>query len=709
MKRISALTAVFIIFTVCFCFTSFAEDGKGKIMVKDSCGEVVKTYDIVTDNINTDARKQIQYAIDYIRDNATEDDIHTLILPKGEYGLHSSLNFYSNMIFDMSQSVFYRMGECAAMIRFGRSNETYYGDSGFENITLKNGTLDGKDNGTTSLMRFAHANNITLKQLTFKNTYDVHHQLTFAACSNVKITDCEFLDMDFSKKSEDYNCEAIQIDILKDEHFVYPAMDGTGTKNVEISDCIFRKLSRGVGTHSGVAGHYFENIKIINNTFSDITGYAISALNYKNSDISGNTVKDCGSGIFCSTVPSGGLEHLYASFNKGDKINGKLNTVIENNSLTLKDKGYGRVSYGIKLLGSDIKKYKDKNGKTVSGNLRISGVTVKNNKITTSVNKENFYAINVSYAYGSEYSDKSDLSISGNRIIFDYSGKSSNLNHGIRVEATSKIYIGKNTVYNKSGKNSNMDSGIYIKDCSSVRAISNTVKNASEEGIKAMTLNTGVIKGNKVTNTNGNGIYVYTHSKKVNVHSNKTEKTKGYGIAVKDSTSCKVVYNNIYSAESYGIHISGTSTCSSVDSNYICNSANSGIVINNTASVTSVSKNKVDLTSSSLDAISVKSSASVKKINSNQLNRRKNDDSKVLKVNCRNGIIINSKSCKISEIKNNSISDCKENGIYIYAAKNTPTVSGNAIKTCKYGIKYCKASLSENTVKNYSKGTYKKI
>ena len=119
MKKLCAFLLSVMLMALCLCFSASATDKTEKILVKDSCGDVVKTYSIVTNNINIDARKQIQYAIDYIRDNADENDIHTLVLPKGEYGLHSSLNFYSNMIFDMSESVLYRMGSCAAMIRFG--------------------------------------------------------------------------------------------------------------------------------------------------------------------------------------------------------------------------------------------------------------------------------------------------------------------------------------------------------------------------------------------------------------------------------------------------------------------------------------------------------------------------------------------------------------------------------------------------------------
>ena len=685
MKKLCAFLLSVMLMALCLCFSASATDKTEKILVKDSCGDVVKTYSIVTNNINIDARKQIQYAIDYIRDNADENDIHTLVLPKGEYGLHSSLNFYSNMIFDMSESVLYRMGSCAAMIRFGRSSEVYYGDNGFSNITLTNGTLDGKDNGTTSLMRFAHAKNITLQNVIFQNTYDVHHQLTFAACSDVKITECSFLDMDFSKKSEGYNCEAIQIDILKEEHFSYPAMDGTGSKNIEISSCTFRNLSRGIGTHSGVAGHYFSNMNFIGNTFSDITGYAISALNYKNSEISGNKITDCGSGIFCSTVPSGGLQHMYAPFSENDKINGKLNTVISDNTISVKDKGYGRVSFGIKLLGSDVKKYTDKNGKTVSGNLKISGVTVKNNTITSSISKDNFYAINVSYAYGSEYSAESNLSITGNKVIFSNSKKCSNINHGIRIESSSKIYVAKNTVYDKSSSAPNLNSGVYLKDCSSIQLVSNTVKNTKEAGIKLQALSTGLIKSNKITNAKGDGIYL------------------------KDSKSGKINSNKVYSASAYGIYLAGTTTASTVESNYIVSSKKGGILINDKASVTSVSKNKIDLTSSSADGITVKGSASVKKINSNQINLKKNSDSKNLKVKCRHGILINSKSCKIAEIKSNSIKSCAEKGIYVAAAKSSAAISGNSINSCKYGIAYCKGALSGNTIKNYTKSKYQKL
>lgn len=709
MKKAFTFLLIMLITVMLVCFSASAEDKTEKILIKDSCGDIVKTYDVVINNKNVDARKAIQYAIDYIRDNASEEDIHTLILPEGKYGLHSSLNFYSNMVFDMSQSEFYRMGNCSAMIRFGRSSEIYYGDDGFTNITLKNGCIDGNDNGTTSLMRFAHAKNITLENIVFRNTYDVHHQLTFAASSNVKIVGCEFTNMDFSKKSEGYNCEAIQIDILKEEHFSYPSMDGTGTKNVEISECSFKKLSRGVGTHSGVAGHYLSNIKIIDNTFSDITGYAISALNYKNSKIIRNKITDCGSGIFCSTVPSGGLEHMYAPFNEKDKINGKLNVEISENSISLKDKGYGRTSFGIKLLGSDIKKYKDKNGKTVSGNLKISGVTVKNNTVTSSISKDNFYAITVSYAYGSEYSSKSNLSITGNKVVFSNSKKCSNTNHGIRIENSSKIYVSKNNVYDKSSSAPNLNSGIYVKSCSYIQLVSNTVKNTKETGIKATTLSEGLIKSNSVTNTKDDGIYIYSDSDGIEVTSNITKSTKGDGIAVKDSEASKISSNKVYSSNGYGINFAGDSTSSSISSNYICNSKSGGILLNNTSYVTSVSKNKIDIASSSADGITVKSSAGVKKINSNQINLKKNSDSKDLKVKCRNGILVNSKSCKISEIKGNSIKSCAEKGIYIASAKTSATVSGNSINSCRYGIVYSKGSLSDNTVKNYSKSKYQKL
>ena len=99
-------------------------------------------------------------------------------------------------------------------------------------------------------------------------------------------TNCNFNNFkgDFANKT---NIEALQFDALAGDHFssFNPDNDETPSKNVTIKNSSFKNLQRGLGTHTGIANSYFENFTIINNTFENITGYAIIATNYKNANI----------------------------------------------------------------------------------------------------------------------------------------------------------------------------------------------------------------------------------------------------------------------------------------------------------------------------------------------------------------------------------------------------------------------------------------
>ena len=196
------LTAIMLISLAVF---ASAEDEFGTITVTNAAGETVATYEIVTNNTSLDARDTIQKALRYVRDNASPTDIHTVKLPKGKYGLQQSLNLYSNTVLDLSGSVIFREEGCGSMIRFGVSSDVVYGYDGYRNITIKNGTFDAQNIGGSSLVRFAHASNVEINGVIFKNTTDVQHLLTFAACENVRISSCQFRDMKITGSLDGFN------------------------------------------------------------------------------------------------------------------------------------------------------------------------------------------------------------------------------------------------------------------------------------------------------------------------------------------------------------------------------------------------------------------------------------------------------------------------------------------------------------------------
>ncbi len=701
MKKTLLSLAVAVIMIVSLSGFASAADKTGNIVVTNSAGKIVATYEIVTNNLSLDARDTIEKALRYARDNATSTDIYTVKLPKGEYCLYQNLNLYSNTVFDLSGSVIKRGEGCASMIRFGAAKDIVYGYNGYRNITVKNGTLDSDNKGTASLFRFAHASNIEINGVTFKNTTDVMHLLTFAASENVRVKNCQFRDMKITGSLDGFNCEAVQIDVLKDGYFSYPAQDGTPTKNVTVTGCTFENIPRGLGTHTAIAGHCFDGMVFKNNTFKNIESYAVRALNYINSEISGNTITDCGSGITCGTVTNGSLSNFYAPLS-GATVRDDINVVIKDNKISLKSNGADSVAFGIRLIGAEVKNFKDKDGKTFSADCRISGVRVENNSITGAVSKKNFYAIHIIGAKGSAYGKNSNVSIRNNKVTFNYKGKISNTVYGIKAEDSEKLYFYGNSI---TDKKINVYSSVTVDKCTDFYFEKNTVSGAKNFGIKLQNIKGAKIVSNSVSSTKSNGIYVVSGCKNVYVTSNKIKSCSGYGIAVNEGQASSISSNSIYDCKKYSVYLTGKAKVKTISSNYICGGKSTGIYLNKTASATTVTKNTIDVVSKSADGIGVNDKATVTNITSNKINGKAKKDSKKLKVKSRYGIRINSASCKIKKITGNTINQCDNTGIYIAKAKTKATVSKNTVKKSAYGIRYKKgkAKLTKNTLKSCSK------
>lgn len=705
MKKISAVIFTVVFSAIFMSFFAFADSQNvqmAKIEVLKK-GEVVKTYDIEVNNAELNARDTIQKALNYAQKNATENDICTVRLQKGSYYFYSGLNLYSNTCLDLGGSVIYRSGSCGSLIRFGKKSDVTYGYTGYKNISVKNGVLDGKYIGTSSLMRFAHAYNVEISNVTFRSTKDVQHLLTFAACNKVNINKCSFLNMQISEKLENYNCEAVQIDILKEGNFTYPAYDGTTTKNVTVSQCVFNNVPRGIGTHSVYVGSYFDTVKITDNTFYNVKGYAVSALNYINSSITNNKISNCAAGIKCASVTNTKLSHIYASYDSNSKVVSNFNTEISNNTITVCDNFYKNTSYAIKLEGKQIEKLKDNDENEVSGDFRISSVRVLNNKINIETKENNTYAIDVAGVIGSNYGKNSNVQICQNTVTF--SASSAKTNYGIRIKNSSNIYTNGNKISHTSSESSTLKCGIICEDSSCISVVSNSIANTKSEGIKLKNVSTATVYKNTLKNTGSNAVYIYKKNTAVTVSSNKIYASGGYGICIRDSKAKAVKSNSIYEPKKVGIYVTGTAYAENITSNYICNSKGHGIYLNKSATSKSVSKNTVDLTSKKLDAISVCDSASVQKINGNSINAKSKKKSENLKVKCRYGINIQSENSLTKEIKENTVTKAKSACLLVLTEKFDVKIKDNSFSNSPYGVKYKKAILENNT---YKKCTSKK-
>lgn len=162
-----------------------------------------------------DFEKAFQKALDVARDSEDKNTIYRIKIPAGTYKAGSCFNVYSNTYIDMEGVTLIRTSG-SSMFRFGRSEDVkkISGYTGFKNITFHGGTIDGQgaQHGYKStLLRFAHASDVTIEDMTLTNTSNSHN-IEFAACQNVTINNCVFSD--YHGKA-DSNNEAIQIETLQ--------------------------------------------------------------------------------------------------------------------------------------------------------------------------------------------------------------------------------------------------------------------------------------------------------------------------------------------------------------------------------------------------------------------------------------------------------------------------------------------------------------
>ncbi len=703
MKK-SFFTVLFVL--TLFLSASFAVSAAdmGNIEVLNGAGKVVATYEVATDNTDSETEGDIQKALNYCRDNASENNIHTICLPEGEYTVTTTFNIYSNTVIDFGGSVVYRGEKGGSIMRFGAGTQVSYGYDGYRNITIRNGIFDAQRIGSSSLLRFAHAYNVEISDIVFRNTLDVKHLLTFAACEKVRILDCEFLDMDIEKMGSSNNCEAIQMDVLKEEYFVYPAYDETPIKDVEISGCTFRNVPRGVGTHTGIAGYYFDKMVIKNNTFTNVAGYAIKGVNYINCEIYDNVITDCGSGICCATVPHEELGNFYAPFNKNDTIVKNFNTKIYNNTISIESKGHNVTAYGIRVHGENIVNFRDRDGVMFTGDCRISGVTVENNTITTSVDEVSVFGIHVKGADGKVTDGESDVKIRKNKITVTNNKTSENRIYGIRVEHSENVDINSNTINDTNKGEKNLKIGVITENSKGIVINANTIKNAISYGIRTETTDDSVIKKNKISEMGGTGIYVYDESAGNFVTSNTVKSCPENGIFVYECGACEVKYNKVSSSGECGILVK-RATDALVQSNTVSGSKTIGIYILK-SEIGNVSYNKVS--SSGMDGISYRESVAAN-LKSNTIS-----DSKETGIHLNQSTLTSVASntvtsagtegiylerSTVDSIKSNTLTECKANGIYVKKSTAKKITSNSIPSPGTDGI-YLKESKSDSVKSN---------
>ena len=457
------------------------------------------TYTVSNAKNGSDITKKLQYYLDYAAEGEA-GDTYEIIVPAGTYHLSASLALYSNTTLISNGVTYIRDNGKKTMLRAGRPSEQVplYRYNGYHDIAIIGGTWDG-NKGTVPIYRNAHEKNITIKDCTFCRTKSTH-MVTFGACKNVLIDNCTFKD--FIGKST-ARTEALQFDIMKEAVFPnQPAYDDTPCADITVQNCTFTGVPSGVGTHSSIAGSYFNNFKFLNNTFTDLFSYAIITSNFTNCEISGNKITDCGSGIIIRTYAKE-VKSFYPSLSRNVTVVKKQNVKVSGNTISVKYRGYKSMATAIKVYGQKTKK-KNKLG-APAADYRAGKIEISGNTIT-------FPVKGIAVALEGAVSCK----VNSNNITVNVQNKATNAGpgDGIRLTKCQKCTVSGNTIVSKANnKLCETQSGINLLKSKKTKISKNPIKGFASDGVRVNDSSTATVTRNKIKSCKRFGILAWKKSK----------------------------------------------------------------------------------------------------------------------------------------------------------------------------------------------------
>ena len=505
--------------------------------------------------------KALQNALDEAKLYAAEDLKYKVIVEPGTYALSTCIHAYSNTYLSLQGVTFQHKNYSGNMFKIGDIGGDGDTVSGYhyKNITVDGGTWDGF--GITSpIMKAAHAENVVIKNASLKNVKD-SHVVEVAAINGFEVSGCTFSDQTASneKKEALLANEVIQLDLLVQGHFSGYKYEALDMKNVVISNNIFNHVLRGVGSHTAYSKRSTDHVVIKENTFENVKSVAIECYNYTDCTISNNRMTECGRGIAVYAMRSNANGAFNAAATKGNELNAK--TVITNNVISVKNTDTYPPT-GISVEGLDLKAATHGTGeKTAAGNYYISWVSVLNNEINTP-------------GHGIVLNDAYNSSV-GNNKITGTTGSGSY--YGISVDNASKgIQVTGNTI-DKTGLN-----GILITGKSDAGLVAgNCVTNAGSNAVCVNSASVGTIKDNVLNQSGTCGIQLSRNAKcKKAISGNKITNANGRGIYIYDKSTVKAIDNNtIKGIKLQGINISSLKNAVSISNNNISKCKNHVIYI----------------------------------------------------------------------------------------------------------------------------------
>ena len=232
----------------------------------------------------------------------------TLVLKKGTYLISNTIYIPSNVTLKLSDGVTIKKTvktgkntKSTSSILFAlvppskaaKSNalKKYSGIKNVSIVGTGTSSIDMSYTKNSIGVMFAHATNIKISGISFKNNYE-GRLIRFAASKDVVISQNTFTRY----KGDASKSVAVQIEttdsLTKAFSAKWCAQDKLPSDNVIIKDNTFSKMGRAIGTHYYTEKVYHTRVQIQNNIIKEIGSDAIKLMNYKTLTISGNQFKN---------------------------------------------------------------------------------------------------------------------------------------------------------------------------------------------------------------------------------------------------------------------------------------------------------------------------------------------------------------------------------------------------------------------------------
>ena len=519
-KLLSLIMSFMILIVSVLPFTALTVFAFDSIQILDSSSNVVQEIPVETENITEPLKQSLQFCAL----NASSQNVLTIKMPAGEYVITKTNTATSNTVLDLTNGTIIR-NDCPGRGNIINSPSGYYGYDGLYNFTLRGGELSYTDNNVneSTLSRIAHANGVRFENVKFTDGF-ISHFVEVAGSTNVVFDRCVFDG--FTGDLSTSSCEAIQIDILEeDEHFSgFPFYDGTMNNGVTVENCVFNNLVSGVGTKSMFHGYYQNNITIRNNTFTNLSGCAIFCTAYVNTDIYGNTITNCGEGIYYFMMRPDSRLRSVCDFDALGSVNKDCKTRIFNNNISVNSTIDVSTASAIYIFGNNVTSAKKKKYDSYAkvANYAVNKISVYSNTITTT-------------------------------------------GHGIRMYDTVNSKIHNNTV---SSTRTNGGYGVYLANSSNSNDIySNTISQFSNSVLIASSSKSNKIIKNNISSAGNSGIVVNTGCNGNIIQSNTISNSEKNGILIGKCSGTNIQRNNIVSSGADGIHVNSKANVSAITSN----------------------------------------------------------------------------------------------------------------------------------------------